>query len=246
MTRRDIVIEIVDVSKKYNNNSKFALKNINITIQDGEIVGLFGLNGAGKTTLLKSIMNLIKPTSGEILVDNKIVNYKSYNDIAFITEECSMFSNLNVDEHRDFFSTSFEKFDTSRFEDLVNFFKLDRNKKLSEFSKGQKSKLEISVGFSKRAKHILMDEPFSGNDIFTRTDFLKLMAGFIEADSVILIATHLISEIENFITRAIFIDDGHICGDYQMEELAEQNLHLLDKAKELFGYDENRIMEFIK
>lgn len=230
--------------KKYYKKEK-AIENINFTIQNGEVVGIFGANGAGKTTLLKAMMKLIKIDSGEILIDEKPINYKTYEDIAFITEECSMFNSLNINEHKEFFSSSFEKFNGERFEKLIDFFELNRTKKVETFSKGQKAKLEVAIGFSKGAKYILMDEPFLGNDIFTRSDFLKMMAGFMKPHEIIIITTHLITEIENFISRAIFIKDGTVVGDYQLDELLYQSLTLLDVTKDIFNYDENKIINYL-
>lgn len=230
--------------KKYYKKEK-AIENINFTIQNGEVVGIFGANGAGKTTLLKAMMKLIKIDSGEILIDEKPINYKTYEDIAFITEECSMFNSLNINEHKEFFSSSFEKFNGERFEKLIDFFELNRTKKVETFSKGQKAKLEVAIGFSKGAKYILMDEPFLGNDIFTRSDFLKMMAGFMKPHEIIIITTHLITEIENFISRAIFIKDGIVVGDYQLDELLYQSLTLLDVTKDIFNYDENKIINYL-
>lgn len=230
--------------KKYYKKEK-AIENINFTIQNGEVVGIFGANGAGKTTLLKAMMKLIKIDSGEILIDEKPINYKTYEDIAFITEECSMFNSLNINEHKEFFSSSFEKFNGERFEKLIDFFELNRTKKVEAFSKGQKAKLEVAIGFSKGAKYILMDEPFLGNDIFTRSDFLKMMAGFMKPHEIIIITTHLITEIENFISRAIFIKDGIVVGDYQLDELLYQSLTLLDVTKDIFNYDENKIINYL-
>ena len=124
----------------------------------------------------------------------------------------------------------------------MELFELETDNQVKNFSKGQRSKLELALGFSTGVKCILLDEPFLGNDPFTRNDFLKIMAGFIDEDSILVIATHYLEEIENFIDRAIFMNEYKIVKDISMEELANSGSNLLDTAREIFGVDENRVL----
>jgi ABC-2 type transport system ATP-binding protein len=117
---------------------------------------------------------------------------------------------------------------------------LEDYKKIKTFSNGQKAKLEISAGFAKRAKYILMDEPFLGKDTLTRRDFLKLMISSLREDETILISTHQLNEIENFIDRAIILRYGLVKADFCMDEIKEQGKSLSDIMMEVTGYDENR------
>ncbi len=235
-----IMINIKELNFNYAEST--GVYRFDLDINDGEIIGLFGQNGAGKTTLLKLLAGIIKPLSGEILFDEKELDYNLYNDIAYISEELSLFSEWSVDEHKIFYKTAFNKFDEERFRKLILFFELDMGKKVKNFSKGQKAKLELAIGFSKGAKYIFLDEPFLGSDPLVRADFLKIMAGLIKGDDIIFIATHLLSEIEQFIDRSIFIKYGRKIGDYSSDEILEKG-GLINVSKEVFNYDRKKIDE---
>ena len=125
--------------------------------------------------LYEVITNLIDINIGDVTIDGEPVCGDVYNKLAYITEEGSYFNELTPNEHGDFFVNLFDGFDIERFNKLLNFFELPIDKKTKALSKGQRSKLEIAIGFSKSAKYILMDEPFMGKDIFTRRDFMKLV-----------------------------------------------------------------------
>ncbi|PHV70477.1 multidrug ABC transporter ATP-binding protein [Sporanaerobium hydrogeniformans] len=225
----------------YNYRESVGIMKVNLKLQKGQIIGVFGENGAGKTTLLKCIGGLLDLQRGEVLVDGEPIHPATYENLAFISEEGSLINDFTIEEHKRFFMSCFKRFNEERFEKLIDFFQLDRKKKLKAFSKGQKAKLEIAVGFSKGAKYILMDEPFLGNDVFTRSDFLGVMASFIEEGDIIVIATHLLNEIEHFIDRAIFLKFGRVIGDYSNEELEARGGNLTQVAKELFNYDISRM-----
>lgn len=232
------MIVLKDV-KKYYGTIATGLSKINLEISSGEIVGILGENGSGKTTMLKAIMGLTELTEGQILIEGKLP-IEMYNDMAYITEEGSFFPDMTPHEYGEFLSVYFKKFDIARYKKLLKFFDLDDYKKIKTFSNGQKSKLEISAGFAKRAKYILMDEPFLGKDMLTRRDFLKLMISSLKEDETILISTHQLNEIENFIDRAIILRYGLIKADFYIDELKEQGCSLSEVMMDITGYDENR------
>ncbi|HHY83424.1 MAG TPA: ABC transporter ATP-binding protein [Clostridiales bacterium] len=232
------MIQLINV-KKYYGTAAVGLSKVNTIIQSGEIVGILGENGSGKTTMLKVIMGLTGLTEGQVLIDGKSP-LEMYNDLAFITEEGSWFPEMTPLEYAEFLSVFYKRFDKERYFKLLKFFDLDPIKKIRTFSYGQKAKLEITAGFSKRAKYILMDEPFQGKDLLTRQDFLKLMVSSIRDDETILISTHQLNEIDNFIDRAIILRYGLIKADLYMDELREQGKTLNDVMKEITGYDEKR------
>lgn len=215
-----------------------------IEFHDGQVVGLFGKNGAGKTTLLRSIMG-VPPYNAQIekcVVDGKPFSEKSYGDIAYITDGLYLFDEMNAMEHMKFFKDFYKKFNEERFAKLIDMFELDKNVSVKDYSKGQRSKLELALGFCKGTKYIIMDEPFIGNDPFMRNDFLKIMAGLLEDDSIVIIATHYLEEIENFIDRALFMVNRGIVKDVTMDEIFDSGSNLINTARETFGIDENRVL----
>jgi ABC-2 type transport system ATP-binding protein len=237
------MIDIKNVNKYYGDHT--ALSNIDLEINEGEVVGILGANGAGKTTLLRAICNLLNIDRGDIRVDGKKLVGEVYNKISYITEEGSFYPYLTPEEHEEFFEVNFQNFNKQRFNKLLDYFKINKYKKLSQFSKGQKAKFEVVCGFCKGAKYILMDEPFLGNDLFTRRDFLKLMIGSLKNDETIVIATHLVDEIEKLLSRAVFLEEGKIKHIYSMEQLEESGKSLMDIMRELVKYDENKIITLI-
>ena len=211
--------------------------------QNGQIVGLFGKNGSGKTTLLKTIMGM-PPFNDDLtkrVIDGKEFTQKNLEEMVYITDGLFLYDDMNAYEHGKFFKKFYKNFSENRYYLLLEMFELDTFLPVKKYSKGQRSKLELALGFSKGAKYLLLDEPFIGNDPFMRSDFLKIMAGLLEEDSILIIATHYIEEIQNFIDRAIFMHGRRIVRDVMMDEILESGSTLMDNAKEVFEVDEDRV-----
>ncbi len=238
------MIEIKNVTKYYGNKG-LGLYKASAKINKGEIVGILGENGSGKTTLLKAIMGLTELEEGEVLIEGK-PPYQMYNKMAFITEEGSYFPWMTPYEYGVFLSDFIPSFNLELYMKLLNFFEIDPHKKIRAFSTGQRSKLEISAGFSKGAQYILMDEPFRGNDMFTRRDFLKLLISSLKQDETILISTHIIEDIENFIDRAIILRHGRIKADIYIDDIRKDNKSLAAVMMDITEYQEDRYKGIFK
>ena len=232
------MIEIRNLNKDYG--SQKALQNVNLTIEQGEIIGLFGEHGAGKTTLMKCILGLIG-YKGDILLGGEPITRKNIGRISFATCEHSFFPNLTASAHADFYREHFPNFREKRFHGLMDFFQLPENKKLRSFSTGQQNQFEVILALSQGADYILMDEPFAGNDVFNREDFYKVLIGILEPNETILLSTHLIEEVSGFIGRAILIHHGEIVGNAEVSNLEEQGISLMRYIKETYGYQSNRV-----
>ena len=211
-------------------------RDASFEIPDGQVVGLLGENGAGKSTMLRAMAGLTDLTGGKILFDGMPVS-KQYGQLAFITGEGSYPPAMTPKEYGGFLARFFETFSMQRYRRLIEFFDLDENQIISKMSTGQKVKLEVAAGISKRAKYLLMDEPFLGKDMFTRRDFLKLMAGSLRGEETILLTTHHVEEIEPFIDRAIVLHKGHVAADVLMDDLRQQGSTLTELLAQASGYD---------
>lgn len=234
------MLEIKEVSKAYG--GKNALEGVSLTLPRGEIVGLFGENGAGKTTLMKCVLGLLR-YKGEITLDGEPVGRKNLARLSFATGEHSFFPALSAAEHRDFYAMHFPAFREKRFRGLMEFFGLPMNKALRGFSTGQKNQFEVIMALAQGADYILMDEPFAGNDVFNREDFYKVLSGILEPQETVLLSTHLLEEVEQFIGRAVLISRGRIVGDASAEELEAQGRGLLDYVKEKYRYRADRVSQ---
>jgi len=238
----------IRVSKKYYHTrfgSAEALRDVNLDIGPGEIVGLFGENGAGKTTLLKSILGF-ESYQGEILLDGKAIDKKQIARLSFATCEHSFFPNLTPEAHREFYRMHFGMFRDKRFKTLMEFFELPVRKALKSYSTGQQNQFEVIMALCQGADYILMDEPFAGNDVFNRADFYKVLLGVLEPQETILLATHLIEEVERFVGRAVLLHKGRVAGDVTTLELEEQGRTLMDYVKEAYHYRPDRVNQALQ
>ena len=236
------MIELKSVSKKYGKEQ--ALINVDLTIESGQIIGLFGENGAGKTTLMKCILGFLK-YDGTILLDGEKITNKNIARISFATNEHSFFPWVDAAAHREFYMEHFDHFRDDRFKALMDFFELPLNKEIRKFSNGQQNQFEVVMALSQGADYILMDEPFAGNDIFNREDFYKVLLGILEPEETVLLSTHLIEEVKNFVSRAVLINKGKIVADKDMMELEEEGKDLVDFIKEIYDYEPGRIGKVI-
>lgn len=233
------MLELKDVKKTYI-GGKCALDGVSLAIRPGEIVGLFGENGAGKTTLLKCVLNLL-PYRGEVTLDGEPVTHKNIERLSFATCEHSFFPNLTAQAHRDFYQMHFPRWREKRFQALLEFFELPHDKALRRFSTGQKNQFEVILALSQGADYILMDEPFAGNDVFNREDFYKVLLGILEPSETIILSTHLLEEVEHFVSRALLLRGGKLVGDVSTLDLEEQGRDLMTYVKETYRYEPDRV-----
>lgn len=232
------MIEIKDLEKSYI--GKKALCGINLKIPRGEIVGLFGENGAGKTTLMKCILGF-HGYYGQITLDGQPITRKNIAKISFATSEHSFFPDLTAAGHKEFYAEHFQHFSEQRFNGLMDFFELKRHTPIRHFSTGQKNQFEVIMALCQGADYILMDEPFAGNDIFNRADFYKVLLGILEPNETIILSTHLIEEVADFIGRAVLIHNGRIIGDISTSELEDNEKTLIKYMEEKYHYRHDRV-----
>ncbi len=227
------MIQVKNVCKKYKKVK--ALDNISFEIEEGKITCILGVNGVGKSTILKAISGLISISSGEILVDNKKISHKTYEKLAFVPDIDSHFQNLTIKESFEFMKVFYNNWDNDKAYEMLRMFKLSDDKKIDELSKGNKARVKIILGFAQNAKYTLLDEPFSGIDIFTREEFLKVMTRYIDDEQSIVITTHEIKEIEMIVDDVIIIDNGKLVTKFNAEEVREtENKSIVDKMREVY------------
>ena len=239
------MIEIKNLRKVYKPGGKLALNGVNLTVGPGEVIGLFGENGAGKTTLMKSVLNLLK-YEGTVTLDGEPIGPKNIARLSFATNEHSFFPTLTGNAHRDFYAEHFPKFNRKRYETLMDFFSLPKNKPVGQMSTGQKNQFEVIMAVSQGADYIFMDEPFAGNDVFNREDFYKVLLGILGDNETIILSTHLMEEVEPFISRAVLLHQGGIVGDTTTDELQEQGIGLMEYVKATYNYRADRVAKALR
>ena len=235
------MLEISHVTKEYRD--KEALSDVSLTIPQGQIVGLLGENGAGKTTLMKCILGYLRH-KGVVTLDGEAIGPGNIHRLSFATCEHSFFPALSPMDHRDFYQAHFPAFNDRRFRLLTEFFQLPLHKPLRSFSTGMKNQLEVTLALSQGADYILMDEPFAGNDVFNREDFYKLLLGLLTPRETVLLATHLIEEVQDFVGRAVLLREGRVIADLESEAWEETGL--LQTVKSAYGYRGDRVQRALE
>ncbi|SCJ41547.1 Uncharacterized ABC transporter ATP-binding protein YbhF [uncultured Eubacterium sp.] len=236
------MIELKNVSKKYKD--KVALAECNLQIPKGQVIGLFGANGAGKTTLMKCIMGFLT-FEGEITLDGKKIDGSNISRLSFATGDHSFFPSITAEDHRLFYKMQFPLFNEKRYEALMEFFALPTKKKISEFSLGMQNQFEVVLAISQGADYIFMDEPFAGNDVFNREDFYKVLIDVVNKDETVIISTHLIEEIADYIDRAILIRKSEIIDDLSVDDIEKSGRSLIEIVKEKYDYRSDRIRKAV-
>ena len=221
------LLEIKDLNKNFDN--KKILKDINLSITEGKIIGLLGKNGAGKTTLIKLINDLLTPTSGKILVKGKEIGVESKKVISYLPERTYLNKQMKVSEIIDYFKDFYNDFSDKKAKKLLKDLDLDINSKIAKMSKGMQEKLQLVLVMSRNADLYILDEPLGGVDPATREYILDtILSNFNEKASVI-ISTHLISDIERILDEVIFIDKGKIIIQSDADKLRNKEKSSIDE-----------------
>lgn len=221
------LLECKNLCKEFEDNK--ILKNINLKIPKGKIIGLLGKNGVGKTTLIKMINDLLTPTSGEILINGEKPGIKSKEIISYLPERTYLDKEMTIKQSLTFFKEFYKNFDEQKAIKLLKDLDLDINKKISKMSKGMQEKLQLILVMSRNAELYILDEPLGGVDPATRDYILDtILSNFCEGASVI-ISTHLISDIERILDEVIFMDKGEIILTSSTDELRSKENGSIDE-----------------
>lgn len=245
------IVNVSKLSKQYG--SKQVLKDINLSIGQGEIVGLIGPNGAGKSTLLKAVMGLIK-YSGDISVFGQDP-YKNRSSLlermSYIADVASLPNWMRVAELLTFVSRTHPKFDHGRAMQMLAETDISQKQKIATLSKGMKTRLHLIIILSIESDFLILDEPTLGLDVLVRRDFqdrlikeyfqLKDQANIEgELQRSIFITTHQIDEVESILTRVVFIKDGQITLDVKKTELQKRYKKLITQKNVVFADQQMR------
>lgn len=223
-------IRIENVSKKYG--KQVALRAISVQIDQGEVVGLLGPNGAGKSTLMKSIVNIIRPSTGTIEInrirqeENPIAIKKI---IGYLPENNPLYSEMYVREYLHFVATlnSVGKETVERIITQVGI-EAEQNKKISQLSKGYKQRLGLAQAILHEPDILILDEPMNGLDPNQIIEIRNLISTLAKRKTVI-ISTHIMQEVEALCSRVIVLNKGHKIADESIQDF-KKNYQSLEEA----------------
>lgn len=243
----DNILEINNLSKKYN---EFELKDINLSVPKGMIVGLIGENGAGKTTTIKSILNLINIDKGNIKVFglNNIKDEKKIKeDIGVVLDDSFLSEQLNPNDINKIMKHIHTNWDEKLFFKYIKDFKLPENKINKEYSSGMKVKLKIATALSHHPKLLILDEPTSGLDPIARSEVLDIFRDFIQDEEhSILLSSHITTDLEHIADYITFISNGKIIFTKSRDELLDNYGIVKCSEDEFKTIDKNDYIKYKK
>ena len=213
------MIEIQNITKKFD--AITALSNVSARMEEGHVFGLIGTNGAGKSTLMRTICGIYEPDEGQILVDGCLVyeNPAAKSKLFYISDDQYFFNGTPMDMVR-YYRTFYPAFDTERFGKLMNALKLDKDRKVSTFSKGMKKQLSVMLGICTGTKYLLCDETFDGLDPVVRQAIKRLFIQEMEENGLTpIIASHNLRELEDICEHVGLLHKGGILFSKDLEDM---------------------------
>ena len=219
-------IELKNVTKKYDG---FTLDNINFNVPKGSIMGFIGQNGAGKTTTIRSILNLVPIDEGEIKMfglDHKKDEREIKERIAVVFDELPFHDIFNANHMGKIFGGLYKDWNNQKYTEYLDMFQLPRKKKIGNFSKGMKMKLQIACALSHNAELLVMDEATTGLDPVVRNEILDIFLEYLQNEEhSILMSSHITSDLEKIADSVTFIDKGKILiSGYKDDILADHSV----------------------
>lgn len=221
------VIECKDLTKKYDNKS--ALNKINLSIPKGSIVGLLGPNGSGKTTLLKLAAGLLTPTFGEITVCGYKPGVESKLNVAYQPDRVYINDWMNVNNLIKMMKDFYSNFNKDKAFEMLHSLNIEPNQKLKTMSKGTKEKVQLIMTMSREVPLYILDEPIGGVDPAARDYILNTIINNYSEDSTVLISTHLISDVESVLNHIIFLKNGNIIRQGDVDDIRQETGMSIDQ-----------------
>ena len=202
----------------------YVLRNINMKLEEGRIYGLLGENGVGKTTLLTLLCGLKKPQVGSIVTDG----HNPYDrEPSFLSEQYYLSDevaavNMKAMDYAANYGKFWDRFDINKFVEIMGVLENDPQQKMNKMSFGQLKKTYIAFALSCNTKYLFMDEPTNGLDIPSKAQFRKAVTKYTREDSVILISTHQVRDLENIIDPIIILDRQDVLLNATIEEISKR------------------------
>jgi len=234
------MIFVSNVSKSYGNIQ--ALKEVSLTIQKGEIVGILGPNGAGKTTLIKIITGYLQPDSGSVMVeDQDILNNTEIiqKRIGYLPENAPLYPELMVQEYLQMMCDLRQippEEQLSAIRVAVNSVKIEDvlTRKIGQLSKGMRQRVGLAQAIIHKPEILILDEPTVGLDPTQIVEIRQLIKR-ISKHSTVLFSTHILSEVEAICDRVVIIMNGKIKTDSSLNEISNTNNAILVLEKDVLN-----------
>ncbi len=228
------IIEVKGLQKSYGHNP--VLRGLDLSYEQGQIIGLLGPNGCGKTSLIKILTGLIHDYEGTVLIDGQAPGVYTKSITAYLPERTYLPEWMKAKDAIDYFQDFFADFDKVKAFDMLNRFRLDPNQKIKSMSKGMQEKLQLLIVMSRASKLYCLDEPLGGVDPATRSAILDVIMNNYADKSTVLISTHLINDVERIFNSVLMIGEGRVKLDASVDEIRESGKSIEDIFKEVFSF----------
>ena len=207
------MLEVKNFTKMFG--EKIAVNNVSFSVEKGKIFGIVGRNGAGKSTIFRTILNIIEPTKGKILYENKKIDSKVLDRIGYLPEEGSLIPSYTVLELWEYYG-SLKLMDNDEIKknllmwleefNIVEYM----NKKVKDLSKGNRQKIQFIVSVLHNPELLILDEPFSGLDPVSTEELKNAILKFKNQNKIIIFSSHIMEQVEALCEEFLMIDKGNI------------------------------------
>ena len=213
------ILRIQNLCKNY---PAFRLHDVSFSIEEGRVMGLIGRNGAGKTTTIKSVLRLIRPSSGSIEFLGKPVagdTSELRREAGYVSGDLCYYPRKRLSQLSSVTKSFYPTWDDARYNALLRRFSLDETKRVCELSAGMKVKYQLACALSHGAKLLILDEPTSGLDPVSRDDLLELLRTLCEKDGVsILFSTHITSDLDACADDVTYLQNGTVAASCRLSD----------------------------
>jgi len=213
-----IVIE--SLSKSYGTFA--AVRDLSLSVPAGSICGLLGPNGAGKSTTFKCMLGLARLDNGRVFINGSVPTPTMFESLAFVPERSALYDQFSARDHMDMTRRAFATYDESRAQKMLAMFDLNPRKRISTFSKGQRTALALVLAFSTRPQIMILDEPASGLDPVHQRGVLDLLIEAAAHGTTILLSSHQIGQVERAADRVVILKRGAVVLEGVIDDLRER------------------------
>ena len=235
-------LEVKNLSKSFN---EFSLKDVNIKVPAGKIVGLIGENGAGKTTIIKCVLDAMAKDSGEVKLFDEDYNYKLKDEVGIVYDDSFINESFTIRDLNLIMKNTYSKWDQKLFYKYIKEFNIPFNKEIKKLSTGMRKKVEIATCISHHPRLLILDEPTSGLDPVIRSEILDMFQEFVEdKKNAILLSTHITSDLEHIADDVIFISKGNIIFDEPLKKVKEDYIVIELSKSEFKDFDKKAITRY--
>ena len=226
-------IDLNNLTKEFGNIT--ALDEVCLTLGEGQIVGLLGPNGSGKTTLIKILNGLLTPSAGNVTINGMEPGVETKAVTAYLPDRNALPDHMTTKQLIRLYQDFFADFNTGKAEKMISDLGVDMNQQMKKMSKGTKEKLQLCLVMPRDAQVYLLDEPIGGVDPATRDYILRTIISNYSEDAVVIISTHLITDIESVLDDVVFLKEGRIVLHRSADDLREQTGESVDQLfREVF------------